>query len=194
MLFPLAAQSIRAEGGRRGPRRPRPTHRGAVGAAYVLTDAPLDRKTYFTGIEKAVVDHLYRARTIRAIRNPELKLVVRAGETPEEFAARCSAAADEGADRSPVAPGGQVRGGHRQSAGALGAARDRVAQAEAAESTRRQSDMVTGAGRCCWPADAECPHDGARHGPGAHGRGAGATLRLQRVRSAGTAPTTARRR
>ena len=116
------------------------------GASYVLTDAPLDRKTFFTGVEKALLDHLYRTRTMQVMRNPELKLVVRAGETPDEFAARCSAAADEGADRDQVALQAKYEARIAKARDAVGAAMDRVAQAEAAETTRRQSDVVAGAG------------------------------------------------
>jgi hypothetical protein len=72
-------------------------------ATYVLTDAPIDKKTFFTGAERALVDHLYRTRTMQVMRNPELKLVARVGETPEQFTARCSEAAAEGADRDQVA-------------------------------------------------------------------------------------------
>jgi Helicase HerA, central domain len=146
VLFPLAATvdpatAIAVDHDERDLRPEAP-----AGASYVLTDAPLDRKTFFTGVEKALVDHLYRTRTTQVMRNPELKLVVRAGETPEEFAARCSAAADEAADRDQVALQDKYEGRIAKARDALGAAMDRVAQAEAAETTRRQSDMVAGAG------------------------------------------------
>jgi hypothetical protein len=146
VLFPLGATvdpaaSIAVDHDDRDLRTEAPS-----GATYVLTDAPLDRKTFFTGVEKALVDHLYRTRTMQVMRNPELELVVRAGETPEEFAARCSAAADEGADRDQVALQAKYEGRIAKAREALGAAMDRVAQAEAAETTRRQSDVVAGAG------------------------------------------------
>jgi hypothetical protein len=146
VLFPLAATvdpaaSIAVDHDDRDLRTEAPS-----GATYVLTDAPLDKKTFFTGVEKALVDHLYRTRTMQVMRNPELKLAVRAGETPEEFAARCSAAADDGADRDQVALQAKYEARIAKAREALGAAMDRVTQAEAAESTRRQSDMVAGAG------------------------------------------------
>jgi Helicase HerA, central domain len=146
VLFPLGATvdpaaSIAVDHDDRDLRTEAPS-----GATYVLTDAPLDRKTFFTGVEKALVDQLYRTRTMQVMRNPELELVVRAGETPEEFAARCSAAADEGADRDQVALQAKYEGRIAKAREALGAAMDRVVQAEAAETTRRQSDVVAGAG------------------------------------------------
>ena len=115
-------------------------------ASYVLTDAPLNKATFFTGAEKALVDHLYRSRTVQVMRNPQLKLVARAGETPEEFAARCAAAAEEQADKDQVVLQDKYERRIAKAREALGAAMDKVAQAQAAESTRRQSDMVAGAG------------------------------------------------
>ena len=116
------------------------------GASYVLTDAPLNRKTFFTGAEKALVDHLYRTRTMQVMRNPELKLVARVGETPEQFAVRCSATAAERADRDQVALQTKYESRITKARESLGAAMDRVAQAEAAENTGRQADMAAGAG------------------------------------------------
>jgi len=119
---------------------------GPPGASYLLTDAPLTKKTFFTGAEKALVDHLYRTRTMRLMRNPELELVGRVGETPEQFAARCSAAATEGADQDQVALQTKYESRMAKARESLGAAMDKVAQAQAAENTRRQSEMVAGAG------------------------------------------------
>lgn len=115
-------------------------------ASYVLTDAPLNKATFFTGAEKALVDHLYRSRAVRVMRNPQLKLVARAGETPKEFAARCAAAAEEQADQDQVALQAKYESRIAKAREALGAAMDKVAQAQAAEKTRRQSDMVSEAG------------------------------------------------
>ena len=116
------------------------------GASYSLTDAPLGKMTYFTGAERALVDHLYRTRTMQVMRNRELKLAARVGETREQFVARCSAAAAEGADRDQVTLQTRYDTRISKARDAVGAAMDRVAQAQAAENTRRQSDMVAGAG------------------------------------------------
>lgn len=116
------------------------------GASYSLTDAPLGKKSYFTGAERAVVDHLYRTRTMQVMRNRELELAARVGETHEQFAARCTAAAAEGADRDQVSLQTRYEGRIGKARDAVGSAMDRVAQARAAENTRRQSDMVAGAG------------------------------------------------
>jgi hypothetical protein len=117
-----------------------------AGAAYVLSDAPLDRVAYFAAAEKAIVDHLYRSRTHQVQRNRELKLAARAGETPDQFAARCRAAADQGADDAQAALKHRYDARIAKAQDAVGAARDRVAEAQAAQSTRRSSELASGAG------------------------------------------------
>jgi Helicase HerA, central domain len=117
-----------------------------AGATYTLTDAPLDKASYFTGAEKAIVDHLYRSRTLQVQRNAKLKLVARVGEAPDEFAARCRAAAEEEADKAQVALQERYDKRIAKARDSLEAAQDRVRQAEAAQSTRRSSDVIAGAG------------------------------------------------
>lgn len=68
------------------------------GAVYRLTDAPLATKTFWTGVERDLVDHLVRSKTVELQTNKKLKLYSRPGETPAEFAQRCDAAADSLAD------------------------------------------------------------------------------------------------
>ncbi|MGH9113627.1 MAG: hypothetical protein ACRDZN_15225, partial [Acidimicrobiales bacterium] len=116
------------------------------GATYTLTDAPLGKKTFFVGAEKAIVDHLYRNRTMQVPRNRELKLAARPGETAEQFAARCQAAAQGGADRAQVALQDKYANRIAKARDQLDAAVDRVSQAEAAESTRRSTQAAAGAG------------------------------------------------
>ena len=67
-------------------------------AAYQLTDAPIGNKTFFSGAEKAIKDKLYRDQTLTVRTNTTLKLYSRPGESEEDFAARCEAAADAKAD------------------------------------------------------------------------------------------------
>jgi hypothetical protein len=68
------------------------------GATYALPGADLSKKTYFTAAKTALKDHLTRARTREVQRNRALKMYSRVGESPEQFAARCRAAAEAGAD------------------------------------------------------------------------------------------------
>jgi hypothetical protein len=72
----------------------------ASGGRYVLPEAPIDTKTYFRGVGSAVKEHLYRGAQITVLRNPELKLYSRVGESAEDFSARCDQAADAAADEA----------------------------------------------------------------------------------------------
>jgi hypothetical protein len=69
-----------------------------AGARYVLPQAPVATKAWWTRLQRDLTDHVTRSRTIEVPRNTGLKLVGRPGETPEAFAERCRAAATERAD------------------------------------------------------------------------------------------------
>jgi hypothetical protein len=68
------------------------------GVVYRLPVPEVGRKTWWTGLRKSLTDHLVSTRRIQILMNPELKLYARVGESPDEFAARCTQAADERAD------------------------------------------------------------------------------------------------
>jgi hypothetical protein len=68
-------------------------------AVYVLPEADLDSKTFFTKAKSELQDHLYRTMSVTALKNPELKLFSRAGESQSDFEARCRQVADELADQ-----------------------------------------------------------------------------------------------
>lgn len=67
-------------------------------AVYVLPDAKIKNKTWFSAAKTAIRDELYRNETIVLYRNQDLKLYSRVGETREAFEERCKTVADEGAD------------------------------------------------------------------------------------------------
>lgn len=68
------------------------------GAIYVLPDAKLQNKTYFTAAKKAIKAHLYRTEELELFFNPELQVFSRIGEMREEFEDRCKQVADEKTD------------------------------------------------------------------------------------------------
>jgi hypothetical protein len=70
----------------------------STGAIYRLTDAPIDSKQFFTRIERDLIDHLVRSRTMEIQANRDLKLFSRPGETAEAFALRCDQVADDAGD------------------------------------------------------------------------------------------------
>jgi len=68
-------------------------------AVYVLPDAKIKNKTYFTSAQKAIKDHLYSNEELELFYNSELKVYSRIGETRDDFETRCEQVADNGADK-----------------------------------------------------------------------------------------------
>ena len=69
------------------------------GAVYILPDAKIKNKTYFTSAQKAIKNHLYSNEELELFYNPELKVYSRIGETRDDFESRCEQVADAGADK-----------------------------------------------------------------------------------------------
>jgi hypothetical protein len=113
---------------------------------YALVDAPLDKASFFKDAEKAIEDRLFREKTLKVLKNTELKLYSRPGESKEDFEIRCLAAAEDLAD----AEAKKLRGRFETK---LATARKRVADAERRVreldvdvGQRRQQEIVAGAG------------------------------------------------
>jgi hypothetical protein len=70
-----------------------------AGTVYALPEAPIKNKTFWSGLQRGIVDHLVRTRTVEILVNRKLKLYSRVGETFEDFARRCVEAADAAADK-----------------------------------------------------------------------------------------------
>ncbi len=73
------------------------------GAVYGLVPAEAKSRSYWSGLQKALVAELVRSRTAEILVNAELKATARPGETREQFVARCHAITDDGADRELTA-------------------------------------------------------------------------------------------
>ena len=121
------------------------TEAAPAGATYLMMAAPLDTKAFYTRASTALVEHLYRTRTLAVLRNTELKLYGRPGEASSEFAARCDAAAQDRADEET----GKLRARYEAK---IAAARkrwqkagNRVSQLEADVSGSRQDEVMGGA-------------------------------------------------
>jgi hypothetical protein len=69
-----------------------------VPCTYVLPSAPVKDKTFWSRIERDLIDQLVRARTVEIQANRDLKLFSRPGETADAFYQRCYAAADAQGD------------------------------------------------------------------------------------------------
>ncbi|MGV3758216.1 MAG: hypothetical protein ACO1PW_01575, partial [Actinomycetota bacterium] len=117
-----------------------------AGVGYRLPAAPVKAKAWFSALQKGLVDHLLASRTVTVFRNPELKLWSRPGEDEEAFAARCDAAADAEADKQAAAMAKRFEARIDRARAALATAEDRVEQAEAAKDSRRNDELLSGAG------------------------------------------------
>ncbi len=116
------------------------------GAMFAMPDAPLGKAALFRALRKEMEDHLYRSRTLTLWRNEPLKLFSRVGESEDAFRERCLRAAEDAADGEAA----KLRDRYRKR---LESARDRRAQAERRVrelrtdvGTRRQQEVVAGAG------------------------------------------------
>ncbi len=72
--------------------------RAPDGAVYVLPQAKVKDRRFWTDLQRDLVDHLVRNQTMEIIVNRDLKLYSRTGESADDFAKRCGAAADDAAD------------------------------------------------------------------------------------------------
>ena len=119
---------------------------GPEAVSYVLPEASIRSKTFWSTLEKELVAHLARSRTMEIFANRQLRLYSRAGETKEDFAARCrevgAAKADEEAAKLRDRYETKVRGLQEK----LHAAQDRADVLAAEASGREQEELLSAAG------------------------------------------------
>ena len=117
-----------------------------AGATYVLPAAPLDSKPYYAAAAKAIAEWLTRERSVEILRNPALRVYGRVGESREAFVERCKAAADDAADTEVAAVHDKLAARIAKAQDEIQAAYQRVEDARLDAETRRQEEMVSGAG------------------------------------------------
>jgi hypothetical protein len=115
-------------------------------AAYELTDAAIDTKTWWAELKRALADHLVRTRTAEILVNRELGVYGRVGETREEFAARCVAAADAKADEATAALRTKYEARLAKMRERIGAAAEDAAMAEADHQAQFQASVAGAVG------------------------------------------------
>ncbi len=115
-------------------------------ASYAFTDAPIDAKAWWSQVERDLRDHLVRVLTVDLPVNAGLKLYGRPGESPDQFAARCDAAATETADRDTAALRSKYESRAVKLRDQLAAAQDRVDVLEEEADGKRNSELLSTAG------------------------------------------------
>ena len=116
------------------------------GTVYRMTDAKLTNKTFFSGVERDLRDHLVRSMNIEVPANPTLKLYGRPGETTEEFGVRCARAADELADADIAKLRDKYEAKVTRLRDQIEAANDRVDVLEEESNSKRNSELLSTAG------------------------------------------------
>ncbi|MFT7601539.1 MAG: hypothetical protein ACI8TP_004498 [Acidimicrobiales bacterium] len=110
-------------------------------AVYVTPDFNLT-KTALKAAQTALTTNLYANQTIALLRNPDLKLWSRPGETAEEFARRCDVAAESGQDKAAAKIREKLEKKNDSVLAALAKAEDRVAELETQKEGRRTQQLV----------------------------------------------------
>ncbi len=117
-----------------------------TGSVYVMGGARLTNKTFFSGVERDLKDHLVRNRTIDLLVNNELKLYSRPGETPETFEIRSLKVADDAADAEIAKLRDNYEAKVNKLRDQIEAAEDRVDVLEEQSSGKRHSELLSTAG------------------------------------------------
>jgi len=115
-------------------------------AAYEFTDAAIDTKAWWAELKRALADHLVRTRAAEILVNRELGVYGRVGESREEFAARCVAAADAKADEATAALRTKYEARLAKMRDRIGAAAESAAMAEADHNAQFQASVASAVG------------------------------------------------
>lgn len=116
------------------------------GATFVFPEAPIGSKRWFVSAARAVKDAAYRDRTVQVFRNRSLKLYGRVAETREAFVERCRRKADDGADAAVASLRDKFATRIDRAGDQLTRAMEKVEDARLDVETRRQEELLSGAG------------------------------------------------
>ncbi len=116
------------------------------GATYVIPRAPIHTVTYWKHVAKEIREELHRTRRVEIVRNKHLKLYSRVGESAEDFAVRCRQAAETAADAEAAKIRDRLEDRLERLQRGVFDAQQKVERLEIDLSSRRQNEMVSGAG------------------------------------------------
>jgi hypothetical protein len=116
------------------------------GAAYVLPSVPLDEPSFFRDAAREIQRRLADTQTLELLRNAELDLYSRPGETREQFEGRTDEAARTAADAETAKIRDRLEAKRDRLERAIETARRKVEEASAEQSTRRSTELLSGLG------------------------------------------------
>ena len=113
---------------------------------YVLPAAPIADAKFFTQAGKDVRARLVANRALEILRNRQLKLASRPGETEEAFLARCDEAGQAKADEETVKLTKRLEAKKDRLQNALELAQRRVEELDTQTKSRQANELISGAG------------------------------------------------
>ncbi|MEP7114455.1 MAG: helicase HerA-like domain-containing protein [Ilumatobacteraceae bacterium] len=113
---------------------------------YRLPDAAIKDKTFWTRLERDLIDALVRSKTVDVQANRDLKMFGRPGEGVDEFVARCLTAANDLADRQTAALRSKYGDKVTRLQTQIQAAEDRAEVLDTERKGRRSEEMLSTAG------------------------------------------------
>jgi hypothetical protein len=116
------------------------------GGAYVLPGVPVDKVAFFRDAAREIQRRVTDTQTLELLRNSELGLYSRPGETAEQFAARADEAAKAAADTETAKIRDRLEAKRDRLERALETARQRAEQASVEQSSRRNTELFSGLG------------------------------------------------
>jgi Helicase HerA, central domain len=117
-----------------------------VPCVYRLPNASVKDKTFWTRIERDLVDYLVRARTVDIPANRDLKMFGRPGESDADFTTRCLTAANDLADKETAALRGKYADKVTRIQTQIRAAEDRAEVLDTERKGRRSQEVLSTAG------------------------------------------------
>lgn len=116
------------------------------GITYLIPDAAVDTKTYWTGLEKDLKAHLVSNRKVEIFKNTGLKVYSRVGESEDEFLARCREAAEVASDVELAKLKDKYKTRIDRVQSEVSKAESRVRELTDAASAKKQEELMTGVG------------------------------------------------
>jgi phage host-nuclease inhibitor protein Gam len=113
---------------------------------FVITDAPIGSKTFWTGLESDLKGYLVANQKTSVFKNTGLRLYSRVGETEEEFIARARESAEDAGDQALAKLKDSYATRIARVQDSISKAENRVADLQEDASSRQSDELLSGAG------------------------------------------------
>jgi len=117
-----------------------------AGVSYEPTDAKLQNKTFWSGLQSDLKSHLVTHRKVEVMHCPPLKLYSRVGESTADFRRRCEHAADDAADTAMAKLIDRYGARIERVKDQISSADARVRELSGEAAVKQQDELLMGAG------------------------------------------------